>query len=323
MTEHIEAKRKTVITGISINSIKRDDPFFPNKALIDDETISEVWQVWIQTRSGFLPEVSSVNYYLSEAEALAATEQHQLGATIDDIAVSSGPLKKWSREYLEKTGHLNFIAAAGDGDLYLPWEVLKTSGLTDARGVYPSKLVIDFLGPEKTDDLQERYVGNWISVAVFQYCWMNLPHSSPAYVAAACNYNFFVANDDFSAGYLLRDLEILVYGVEAEATKAMEMRKKAGEKGKEASSKARTSRIASLLDGMEKVALRNPDICALGVKSLATLGLKEAERENPSLWAQGRGQAEEYLGEIRRGEAGKGFQSRYHALFPKKPPMGF
>jgi hypothetical protein len=58
----------------------------------------------------------------------------------------------------------------------------------------------------------------------------------------------------------------------------------------------------------------------LGQDSLVQLALETAEESDPYLWRQGKGQVQEYLGEIRRGEAGDAMKARYFALFPAKPP---
>jgi hypothetical protein len=74
------------------------------------------------------------------------------------------------------------------------------------------------------------------------------------------------------------------------------------------------------MDAMEKVCQRNPDIANLGEDPISELALREAIQKDDSLWSQGKGQVQEYLGEIRRGEAGPELQSRYAALFGSKPP---
>jgi hypothetical protein len=74
------------------------------------------------------------------------------------------------------------------------------------------------------------------------------------------------------------------------------------------------------MDAMEKVCQRNPDIAKLGEGPISELALREAIQKDASLWSQGKGQVQEYLGEIRRGEAGPDLQSRYLAHFGSKPP---
>ena len=149
---------------------------------------------------------------------------------------------------------------------------------------------------------------------------MPVSASEAAYVAAAYQYHFYITNDDFSAGYLWRDLEVLVCGVEAAAQSLSDMRKKASDAGGKRSAKARELRRADLMDELERVAERNPEISALGPELVSRVALKNCISRNLSIWRQGKGQIEEYLGELRRGEAGPEMQSRFLALFPAKPP---
>ena len=70
------------------------------------------------------------------------------------------------------------------------------------------------------------------------------------------------------------------------------------------------------MNAMEMVARRNPDVVKLGPSAVATLALSESEVAEPALWTQGKGQVDEYLGEIRRGEAGQEMRDRFLTLFP-------
>lgn len=94
-------------------------------------------------------------------------------------------------------------------------------------------------------------------------------------------------------------------------------------KGGAKSSEARSNRIASLLTHMEKLANDNPALVRVGPVALSALACDDAISANPALWAQGANQVSEYLGELRRGEAGHNFQARYLALFPTKPLKQF
>ncbi len=319
MTELNKAGRKTIVTSVSFSCIKRDDPLFPRYISENLRELSEVWEVWVGTRSGLLPERCSRRIFRTEKDAMAAVERHPVGFEFPDLVISHSGLDEWSTDYILEASTLGFDATAGDPDLQLAWEVLKGSGLRDEIGMSTSQHVSEFFGIDRVKNLKKKFGEDWGAVAEFEYCWLNLPHSSPTYIAAACQFNSFVMHDDFSAGYLLRDLEVLVHGIEAEATKAIEMRINAGKKGSETSARARKQRVEALMASLETVAERNPDIAAmLGPKSLLAIAIPEAAAANQSLWTQGQGQGEEYLGEIRRGEAGEGLKSRYLRIFSQK-----
>lgn len=80
----------------------------------------------------------------------------------------------------------------------------------------------------------------------------------------------------------------------------------------------RTNRVASLLKHMELLAGLNPALLRVDVSILARLSCEEATKEDPSLWSQGRGQLDEYIGEMRRGEQGPEVRRRYLELFPSR-----
>lgn len=317
--KYTEAIRKTVVTGVDVSHrVKGKDSFFPSWAFKESEDIKEVWWVWLTTRSGLLPEKYSHRICRTQEEAAAYVDKYSVGTEINVgawVGHGAGLLKAFRK--MVEAGKAPGVDRAGDDDSPLAFDVLNEAGITDWDGI--SAKVKDFLGRQRIDVLKNKFGENWSTAAVYEYCCLNLPNSSTAYVAAAYQFHWYITGNDFTAGYLWRDLECLVYGVESAAVKSLEMRKKAGASGSKKSAKAREERRLSLMRMMEHVAERNPDIVKLGAKIVADLALSSCVEEAPVLWAQGQGQVDEYLGEMRRGEAGEGLQSRYLAMFPKKP----
>lgn len=80
----------------------------------------------------------------------------------------------------------------------------------------------------------------------------------------------------------------------------------------------RLERISSLVSCMETLASESPSITRVGPSALAKLAYEDAAKENPTLWSQGKGQVEEYLGEVRRGEVGAELRGRYNKIFPEQ-----
>jgi len=245
-------------------------------------------------------------------------DKYSVGTEIPDNAWvgHEAARHKAFREMIDR-GKAPGAGHAGDADSPLAFDVLDDAGITKGAGV--SQKVRDFLGRQRLGYLKNRFGENWRTAAAYEYCWLNLDSSSPAYVAAAYQFHWYITGDDFAAGYLWRDLECLVHGVESAAVKSFEMRKKAGASGSKKSAKAREARRCSLMRSMEQVAERNPDVVKLGAKIVADLALTSCINDEPVLWAQGQGQVDEYLGEMRRGEAGEDLQSRFFAMFPPKP----
>lgn len=310
--------RKSIVRGIKCRVEKRGSFGFPPKeAFAGKEEPDEVWVVSLEVQEGMLPKTSVWSHFYSKGEADEYVSKHPIGSEFPFHA-------SWIHASVDDWVKLGFFPInRGDQDLYLPWKVLQDSGLSDENGLHPAKKVLDFLGQERTLALQAQYGENWEAVAEFEYAFKQLPHSSPAFLAAACRFFYFVLEDDFGAGYLLRDLEVLFYGVESQAAKALETRKRAGEAGSKKSSQAREKRRACLFEKIEALASRSPDIVKFGADAVAKIALQDCIAENAAMWRQGAGQVVEYLSEIRRGEAGAEIQKRYRDVFGNEPPKRF
>lgn len=310
--------RKSIVTGIRRGVEKRGSFGFPPKEAFDGkEEPEQVWTVWLDVQEGMLPQTCVWNYFYSKDEAEEYASKHPIG--------SEFPFQtSWEHISFDNWAKFDFFPIRrGDQELYLPWKVLQDSGLSDENGLHPSRKVLDFLGQERIRALQSQYGENWTGAAEFEYAFKQLPHSSPAFLAAACRFFYFVLEDDFGAGYLLRDLEVLFYGVESQAAKALEIRKRAGEAGSKKSSQAREKRRACLFEKIEALASRSPDIVKFGADAVAKIALQDCIAENAAMWRQGAGQVAEYLSEIRRGEAGAEMQKRYRHVFGNEPPKRF
>lgn len=318
MMDHTQAIRKTLVVGVDVRHSKPGDPLHPQVAF--EDKFEEVWSVFLKTQSGMLPAASSLHLFGSEEDADRFVARFPIGSEVDPKIQWLGMEQRrlnFVRVSLDRK-HVPTAQNAGDWDSPLAFNVLDEAGLTNFRdGV--SKTVLDSLGRQRTGQLKVLFEDNWKIAAVFEYCWLNLPASSPAYVAALYQFQYYINEDDFAAGYLWRDLETLVHGVEAAALGSIEMRKKAGVAGSEKSALARESRRSALMVEMEAVTQRNPDFAKLGADTVARLAVDSCAEKAPLLWKQGKGQVSEYLGEIRRGEAGLDLKQRFETLFGAKP----
>lgn len=316
-----EATRKYIVKGARIRKEARGSIGFPKGAFEEGREPSEVWRVYLDVQEGLLPQESILTYFLSEEEAKAYTKKHPIGS-IFTYSFTSEFIEKMDFEKWVDLGW--FPIKAGGPNSFTVFDTLKSSGITDEAGINTSQHIIDALGTERVKALIEIYGENWQVVARYQYCVNALPHSSPAYIAAAHDFCYFILEDDFKAGYLLRDLEVLLNGVEVTAVQAIEMRQKAGRSGSRKSSQAREKRRSMLFERMVELASRNADIAQLlGAEGVARLALQQCIEEDAIAWKQGPGQVSEYLGEIRRGEAGTELQQRYQQIFGAEPPKRF
>jgi hypothetical protein len=295
------------------------DALYPAHLLKEGQPQKDIWLLWTTLRSGLTPPSTIWRVCESEIEAHEFMRKHPVGSVILEVSAQHSVWHDWVRDVID-TGFPIGIAA-GDGDSPLAFDTLTDAGIYEQRyGNKLSKEIIDFLGEIRISELRDRFLDKWEIAAAFEYCFSNLPHSSAAYVAAHYQYHYYITMDDFSAGYIWRDLEILTDGVETLAVKAIETRQKAGQAGSVKSAEARGARRAALLVEMEGLVRRNPDIVPIGDEQIAKLAVTKAKEANPALWRQGQGQVSEYIGELRRGEAGPEMQGRYQALFGSKPP---
>lgn len=316
--EHREAVRKTIVTRVRVNHVASSDPFFPQWAVGERQNVTEVWWVSLSTRSGLLPERTMHRICFSKAEADDFVSRNPEGKELNDTIWpgAEGARQSYIRSMIDG-GIATSAGHAGDCESPLAFDVLEKAGVTEAGYGDLSSAVLDCLGKRRIGELKNRFGENWRAAAGFEYCWIKFPESSPAYVAAAYQFHYYITGDDFAAGYLWRDLECLVHGVEAAAVKAIEMRKSAGEKGGKRAEAARARRRIELLCAMEGIVARNPDMARLGARTVSELAVQECVQANPGLWAQGRGQVMEYIGEMHRGEVGKDIRTRLHSMFPQ------
>jgi hypothetical protein len=321
--KHTEQTRKVIVQSVEIKHLSQDDPFFPKYRFEPGtELPPEIWLVCVSFRDGMKPKDSTTHICRSKQEADELTATFKVGGEMKSFVQSL-----WDTlglDVLRDSIDRGFVPMMGpDEDRYLVWQTLVDAEVLSENGVDPSSRVLQFLGQERVDKLRLMHPENWTAAAEFEFCWQNYHHSSAVFIAAACNFKYYIEQDEYAAGYLLRDLEILVHGVEAEATKAQEMRQRAGGAGGKTSSVARNKRRTDLFEKIEALASRSPDMVRLGPETIVRIALEDCERDNPALWSQGKGQAQEYLGEIRRGEAGNDMKARYHAQFVTKPPKQF
>lgn len=320
-----QATRKTIIEDVRILHIRRGEPFFPPDIYLEENEhgeAEEAWQIFTTTRDGMKPAKTKLFYVFSEEEANVYHAKYPIGSELSEQLLSKQTSRHLIRQIMSAPS-LGFGVASGDSEEPLAFDVLGDAGIYQERYGPLSKEVIENIGHERVAELKETFGENWNIAAAFEYCWVELPHSSPAFVAASYQYHYYITEDDFSAGYHWRDLEVLVDEVEETARKAIETRKRAGKTGSKKSMQAREARRDGLMEALEVVAKRNPDLMKLGEVSVAKLAMSEAVEAAPTLWRQGQGQVREYLGEIRRGEAGEAMKARYLALFPAKPPKRF
>ena len=233
--------RKTVVQNVKIIHFAVGDALYPKAFLCAGEEPKDVWWVKLEVRDGLLAP-SHLSYFCdSEEAAQRLAETNKIGTQFDDTKSPHLRNQRNLKAMFEFKSSIEGgfgIGSAGDEEFPLAYDVLDKSEIYQ-NALKLSQNVVDFLGKQRVGQLKSKHRDNYKAAAAFEYCWFKLPHSSATYIAAAYQYHYYITGDEFSAGYLWRDLECLVYGVEAEAVKAIEMRKKAGGAGGKRSAKAR------------------------------------------------------------------------------------
>lgn len=317
------ATRRTYITKAHLKHTRSGDDCHP-LAITRTDAIDEAWSVWLISKSGLLPERIGLHIFDNEEEAKNFLDKHPVGSEMLDLERSFFNNETITRRYVERLMDrqpellFNMDAIRRDNhNSQLDCKILADAGLQNDTG--PTKIVTDYLGDDRILILKNKHSDQWKIAAIFEYCRLILPDSSPAYMASVYQFSRYINGDLFSAGYVWRELELLVDEVEVQAVRAIEMRKRAGAAGSQRSAMARNKRRRVLMEAMADIVARNPDIAKLGHKAVATLAVSDSASKNPTLWRQGKGQADEYVGEIRRGEAGAELQAKFYTLFPQKP----
>lgn len=284
-----------------------------------NEEYENPWYLTVWIEEGFLPSESLVYDFKTEAEAIDFAADFTVGGYLDhkikshrDSSFRALTQKMMSNK--ERRGTFFGKISMGDYETPLALDTLMSAGLCDWSG--PSETVIAFIGEKRWEEIAQQFGEHSFHAAIFEYSWINLPHSSPAYVAAAFHFHRYISENYISAGYYWRDLEILTNGMEVVAKKTKTTRENAGAGGTKKSQEAQQLRRAELFERLENMLHESPFLIAMKLPKLAILAADQCIESNPKLWTRGKGKAADYLNQIRDGEAGQELKERYQALFP-------
>lgn len=322
-----QAARKTVISAVSIEHKKAEDTRLPPHFYVGNvPQVDEVWVLLVTARTGLRAPMIQYTIFLTEEEAIRASEQYVVGSEMDEMLFHIGDSADERlaniRNKIDNDESFRVPTPANER-LDLASAVLEVIGViepTEQRKMLPSQRVRELVGQARIDELQSRHGDAWQYAAELEYCHMHLPPSSPGLVAAACRYNLHVANDPFAAGYMLRDLEVLVRDMEGEAARSFDRGKKAAQHGVIVRRNLSQRRKVSLMEGMEEAAKRNPDIVAAGQNILTQFGLTFAKKSDPALWKTGADSVDQYVDDILGGAEGPELRARLLALRGRRKP---
>lgn len=313
-----ENVRRTIVKSSRIYSYKKGDSGFPPEEAFDGQPVPDkAWRVSLTVQTGLLPEYNMNHIFENQREAENLINAHPVGSEYDDGLTSIG------KDFFS-TSDIDFAIQIGwtpsgatTPYILLPIEILSKVGVFAEDLWHLNQAVVDFIGASRMEELQENY--DFVSkyVAAMQFASAKFDPASLEHRAASYLFSFYVLEDKFTAGYLLRDLEVLIGNIERNALREQSRLSHATKKSGETSSTKRRERINALLDELQRYCRDNPEYRWQSEKTVIETATKIAAANNPKLWKQGRGQADEYAGEIRRGEHGDEQQEIYLSLFPR------
>ena len=278
--------RSIIIRNVNVSLHGPDDESLPLLLSCRGKPSESVWKVCIETQEGTLRPTILTYFLTSQHEA----DQFAAQFTVSDIYKIDDDLGMYRRSWVQRAinGRIanGFLRSAvfqrGDPISTLPSAVLQKLGLYDPADNEIGSDVRYFIDDIRLKELAERFASRWPHAAVFEYCWMNFHHSSPVFIAASVHYHRHISNDDFSAGYLLRDLENILEGVEVDIIKARKLRSAASAGGK-AKATARRSEKEEIISEMRRLIDGGMSVArAAGI--LATRGLGSTGGSNRKAW---------------------------------------
>lgn len=272
-----------------------------------------VWIVRAKTRTGLDKEDFSSTYFASEEEAKDAVKSLPVGTKYGDGYGYPVRFREIARDTkVEPIKILSMLFGMGDEDAvhFVCYEALATAGVISKETYAISPRVLEWLGEEQVAWMRDEFGENWSAVGRFEYCLHHFPRSSLVCLASELFLAQFVTGDNFVAGYLTKEIEVISSGTEEAALHSLETRKKAGKGGARASRDRRLSNLEIFLREIENLA------SAVGLFSEERILAQafESAREREPLMPKSKKTREDYETTLRSEEP---FKARYDAVFGK------
>lgn len=268
----------------------------------------ELWKLWVVIQVGMDRRGSHLQIFQSVQEAEEQRDRYPVGTELNHVD------EPWPIDF-RKTFEKGFSASGSPftaaGDTIDPeiYKCLYSADVIDEKYFKVSERVLNWAGPDRIAWAKAMEPENWACVLQLEYCTYHFPRSSLAYMAAQYQFNYFVVEDDHSAGYLQREIEMILGGAESLAEQVLNTRKKAGEAGRQASKSAKLRRLAMFLDEIEKL---SELVGRISEGAIVDQAFQNAIENDQSLWRQGRGQQAEYETALRSEPE---YQQRYFKVF--------
>lgn len=272
-----------------------------------------VWLVYLKVQTGLDKTENHFSYASSEQEAQKIVEAMPSGTIYGDKVEFPYRFKDFfAKCNIEPTAGLARLSSHGDEDSahFKCYKALIEAGVISKGSYQTSPQVIEWLGEDSINWMRENFGENWTVVAEFEYCAHHFPRSSLACMASELFVAQFVTHDDFAAGYLTKEIEVISGGTEEIATQSAEIREKAGLAGARASRNRRTSNLETLMREIEGLA----DLAdRISEDRIFEQAYEKAETKSEKM-PKSQKSKDDYATAIRSEEP---FKSRYEAVFRK------
>ena len=213
-----------------------------------------VWQVVIHTKTGLDKERCHILHFSSEDAVQENVRSLPVGAKFGDQPGFPLRLKEIVDMSKDKgTLGLSWFYGSGDQDSahHICYNALSKAGVISEKDYRISPAVLSWLGEDQVAWMRETFTENWEVAAEFDYCMHHFPRSSLATLSAQLFFCQFISGDDYTAGYLTKEIETISGGTEGAAQKASEAYKKAGIGGGRASRERKLANLEILIEEIE------------------------------------------------------------------------
>ena len=258
--------RTTEVLKHEIRSESVNSPLCPSRERLasfgsefsDLEDGETVWFLWTWTRTGLDKEAVGSWPFRTREQAEAAKREWPVG-TVYGYGFGwpdrfKNLIEAKSEKYDPTTALEAWFLAFDEDSVHSKcYEALAGAGVISEDTYETTPVVLDWLGEEHIEWIMHLFGESWSTVGQLEYCINHFADSSLASLAAKLFFAQFIANDDFAAGYITKEIEVIVGGTEQAAQKSTETRRKAGLAGGEASRARRKANLDMLMEEIESL----------------------------------------------------------------------
>ncbi len=194
-----------------------------------------------------------------------------------------------------------------DGQLY---EILYEAGVLDEQ-FSTAPRVVEAVGEDDCQWMRAVFGECWQYVAQLDYCLQQFAFSSFATMAARINFNRWVVDDQFSAGYLQREMELILSGAEDIALAELDLRRRRSKISSAKNTEKKVRRLNLLMAEIEKL---SSVVGLMDEEAIFQQAWKNAARKSPDM-PKTKKIREEYGTALRSEEP---YKTRYFRMFSVK-----